>query len=293
MRLAAPSSSQLGPYQGALLFEHYDNLPGAADRDITTALADPRVVAGKPTTLGTVTGSLDTRTVFPDDSHENYLARITGWITPTVSTNYYFFVASDDASRVYLSANSTMPNPAVDTPICNEPGCCGGYYEPDAGDPATTAIPIALQAGQRYAVLILLKEGGGGDWLKMAWRHEGDTTPAASLPNLPGQFLSTYIDPNTDINFVKQPTDQPGTLPSAGIEIFTRDFNADNGGFTVVDTTDKVPPNPWIWDSATGKWATDGSDRRLRRPIIRNSLARPTSSPRLALFFVLQPSLFV
>ena len=106
--------------QGSLMFEHYDNLAGAADADITTALADPRVVAGNPTTLGTVTGSFDTRTVFPDDTHENYLARITGWITPTVSTNYYFFVRSDDASRVYLSTNETMPDPAVDTPICNE-----------------------------------------------------------------------------------------------------------------------------------------------------------------------------
>jgi len=245
--------------QGSLLFEHYDNLAGAADTDITTALADPRVVAGNPTTLGTITGRLDTRTVFPDDSHENYLARITGWITPTVSTNYYFFVRSDDASRVYLSANETIPDPAVDTPICNEPDCCDGFYEPDAGDPATTPVAIPLQAGQRYGLLVLLKEAGGGDWLGVAWRHEGDTTPAASLPYLPGQFLSTYIDPNTDIQFVKQPTDQPGTVPSTGIEIFTRDFNANDGGFTVVDTTDKVPPNPWIWDSATGKWVTDGS----------------------------------
>ena len=81
----------------------------------------------------------------------------------------------------------------------------------DADHLATTATPIPLQAGQRYGVLILLKEGGGGDWLRVAWRHEGDTTAAADLPYLPGQFLSTYVDPNTDIQFVKQPTDQPGT----------------------------------------------------------------------------------
>ena len=66
---------------------------------------------------------------------------------------------------------------------------------------------------------------------------------------------------------MKQPTDQAGILPSAGIEIFSRDFNANDGGFTVVDTTDKVPPGPWIYDSATGKWVADGSTGRLRRPL--------------------------
>jgi hypothetical protein len=128
---------------GALRFEHYDNLPTASDEAITAALADSRVIAGTPTTLGTITSRFDTRTVFPDDSHENYMARITGFITPTESGDYYFFLASDDASRVYLSQNDTLPNPATDTPIINEPGCCNGFYEPEAGDPATTAAPIS------------------------------------------------------------------------------------------------------------------------------------------------------
>jgi hypothetical protein len=250
--------------QGSLMFEHYDNLAGAADGDITTALNDPRVKSGAATTLALLSGSINTRNVFPTDSHENYLVRISGYITPTVSTNYYFFVRSDDASRVYLSTNATMPDPAVDTPICRETDCCDAFAEPgtvndDGTTYPTTATPIPLVAGQRYAVLILLKEGGGGDWLGVAWRHEEDTTLATDLPYLPGEFLSTYVDPNTDLQFVKQPTDQPGTVPSTGIEIFSRDFNANDGGFTVVDTTDKVPPYPWIWDSATGKWVTEGS----------------------------------
>jgi len=260
--VAAGSTAQFTAWtlvQGSLMFEHYDNLAGAADGDITTALANPRVKSGAATTLALLSGSLNTRNVFPNDSHENYLARISGFITPKTTGNYYFFLRSDDASRLYLSTNETIPNPAVDTYIANEPGCCNGFYEPDAGDPATTATPIALQAGKRYGVLILLKEGGGGDWLMVAWRPEGDATAAADLPYLPGEFLSTYVDPNTELQFVKQPTDQPGVVPSSGIEVFGKNFDANDGGFTVVDTTDKVPPNPWIWDGATGKWVTEGS----------------------------------
>ena len=243
---------------GALRFEHYDNLPTASDEAITAALADSRVIAGTPTTLGTITGRFDTRTVFPDDSHENYMARITGFITPTESGDYYFFLASDDASRVYLSQNDTLPNPATDTPIINEPGCCNGFYEPEAGDPATTAAPISLQAGKKYAILTLLKEGGGGDWLRVAWRKSTDTTAAASLPPIEGKFLSTFVDPNAEVEFTKQPTNQEGALSTTAVNFLTQAFTSSNGGFTVTNTTPE-PPGPWVYDPANGLWSADGS----------------------------------
>lgn len=257
------SSWTLAP--GALLFEHYDNLGGATYGDIDTALADPRVIAGNPTTLGWVTGSFTTRSVFPTDAHENFLARITGWITPTESGDYYFFLRSDDASRLYLSANETPPDPAVDWPVCYEEDCCDGFYEPETGDLATTASPIPLEAGKRYAVLALLKEATGGDYLMVAWRKSTDTTPAASLPYLPGQFLSSYVDPNVDLTFVTQPTDQVGVLPSTGVEILSEDFNADNGKFTVVNT-DPAPPGPWVYDATNGRWTADGSEDACTGP---------------------------
>lgn len=250
------SSWTLSP--GYLLFEHWDGLPGAADSDIDTALADPRVVSGKPTTLGYLS-RFDTRSFFSDDSHENHLVRISGWITPAESGDYYFFLRADDAARLYLSINETLPDPATDTPICTEPDCCDGFYEPDSSDPATTATPIALQAGKRYGVLALLKEAGGGDYLMVAWRKSTDTTPAASLAYLPGQFLSTYADPNAELELVKKPADQVGVLPSTGIEILSKDFNADDGGFTVVDT-DPAPPGPWFYNGANGRWTADGSE---------------------------------
>jgi hypothetical protein len=245
---------------GTLDFEHYDSISGAADSDITKGLADPRVVAGKPTTKGFITGRLDTRTVFPDDSHENYLARITGFITPTESGDYNFFLGSDDASRLYLSKTESIPNPSTDTMIANEPACCRAFQEP--GDSATSE-PIALQAGKRYGVLILLKEGGGGDWLKLAWRKSTDGTAAADLPALPGQFFATYVDPNADLKFVKQPTDQVGSLPSPVVEFVSKDFTTSDGGFTVVNT-DPAPPGPFNY--AGGVWTADGGEDACSGP---------------------------
>lgn len=243
---------------GMLRFEHYDNLPSAADSAITAALSDPRVIAGTPTTLGAITQRFDTRTVFPDDSHENYMARISGFIEPKTTGDYFFFVASDDASRVYLSSNETPPNPVTDTPIAYELGCCGGFFEPDSGDTATTPSPIRLEAGKKYAILVFLKEGGGGDWLRLAWREANDPTPAASLAPISAEFFSTYVDPNVDVAFTTQPSNQSAVLPSTAINFVNQSFASGDGGFTVVDT-DPAPPGPFIYDAGNGAWVADGA----------------------------------
>ncbi len=264
--IAAGSTVQFSSWTlvpGALMFEHYDNITGSAIADITKGLADPRVVAGTPTTSGLITGEFTTRKVFPDDSHENYLARITGVITPKQDGDYTFFVRSDDASQVYLSTNETkIPNPATDTPICAESGCCRAFQEP--GDPATSD-PITLQAGKRYAITVLHKEGTGGDWLMLAWRNSTDATAAADLPNLSAEFFATYADPNAELKFVKQPTDQVGSLPTPVVEFVSKNFAANDGGFTV-ENSDKVPPGPWVYDAAGGLWSADGGESACTGP---------------------------
>jgi hypothetical protein len=250
---------------GYLTFEHYDNLNGAADADLMAALQDPRVIAGTPTTSGFISGKFDTRTIFPDDSHEFYLAKITGWIKPTETDDYYFFLRSDDAGRLYLSTNATLPNPVTDTPIANEPDCCGAFMNPDSGDPATTATPIHLEAGNIYGVLALLKENGGGDYLEVAWRKAADTTDAPLLPYLPGQYFETYVDPNTDLSFTTQPTDQPGVLPSPVVDFITKNFTNDDGGFTVINT-EPPPPGPFLYDATAGQWIANGSEDACTGP---------------------------
>lgn len=242
---------------GYLTFEHYDGLNGAANSDLINGLNDSRVVAGKPTTAGFITGKFDTRTIFPDDSHENYLARITGWITPTESGDYHFFIRSDDASHLYLSADESIPDPSASTPIAIEEDCCDGFFEPGE-DAATTATPITLVGGRRYGVLALIKEGGGGDYMQVAWRKSTDTTAASTLPYLPGQFFATYVNPNVDAAITTQPTDQPGTLPTPVVTFATNSFAASYGGFTVTNT-DPAPPGPWTHNATTGLWAADGS----------------------------------
>ncbi len=259
--IAAASTITFGSWalsSGTLRFEHYDNIPGAADSALTGGLSDPRVLAGTPTTLGAISGKFDTRTVFPDDSHENYLAKISGYITPKETGDYYFFLASDDASRVFLSATERMPDPFTDSPIVFETGCCNGFYEPDSGDTATTATPISLQAGKNYAILAYLKEGGGGDWLRLAWRKSTDSTAAASLTPIDGQFLSSYSDPNAELAFTQLPENPSRVLPSTSINFASLDFSSTDAGFSVTNTTPE-PPGPWVYNPGAGGWVADGA----------------------------------
>lgn len=115
-----------------------------------------------------------------------YGCSLSGWITPTVTTNYHFFIASDDASELQLSPDS---NPANATVIAQASQNTAAFAEPGAEN---TSGLQALTAGVPYFIRALQVEGGGGDWVKVAWRMQGDSTPAANLTPIPSQYLSSY-----------------------------------------------------------------------------------------------------
>jgi hypothetical protein len=49
----------------------------------------------------------DTRFVFPDDGHEQFGARLTGWFQPWADGAYHFLLRSDDASEFWLGTDET------------------------------------------------------------------------------------------------------------------------------------------------------------------------------------------
>ncbi len=177
---------------GVLKFSFYGNITGTAV-DLLLAALDAQgnpVFPDHPDWTGAVF-SFNSRDIIPNDAIDNYGASMEGYLTPTESGDYRFFVYSDDASRLFLSANATPTDPAFDTPIAEETGCCNAFTEPGT---ARTSEPISLVAGQKYFIQMLYKEGGGGDYGQVAWRKEGDPTPAGSLTPIPGKYLSAAVD---------------------------------------------------------------------------------------------------
>jgi hypothetical protein len=177
-----------------LKFEVYTNIPGTTVADLT---ASPTF----PDSPGRVfyMPSFDTRTVYRDDSHDNYGGRISGFITPTETADYEFFLRSDDASQLFLSVDDNAAN----LQLIAEETTGGGPFEPPGAPETSFARPLV--AGQRYAIEVLYKEGTGGDLCQVAWRKDGDATPPTELTPIPIAFLSTFIPPRGGITITGQP----------------------------------------------------------------------------------------
>jgi hypothetical protein len=157
---------------------------------------------------------------FGDTFGDNYGLAIEGVLTLTAAEagSYRFFTRSDDGSEFYLNTTgSSIPDPiSFTSPTAVETGCCGPFEEPGQGANTAppelvgtfpTSEPIALAAGQ-YGFLYLVKEGGGGDWGQLAWRREGDTTPANQLQPIPNILLSGVSDAvGTTVTILQDPMD--------------------------------------------------------------------------------------
>jgi hypothetical protein len=211
----------------------------------------------------------------PNNTGDNYGARVWGYLIPKDSGNFNFFLRSDDASQMYLSMTGVWPVANVDTPLLEEFACCSNFLEPgDAAKPGvTTASPIAITAGTRYPMIATVKEGGGGDYVQVAMRKVGDTTAASALSPILDQMYwfgpdANVLAPNNVV--VPSSTNSPaGERATNAIDgnALTKYLNFDklNTGFTVTparattvrgialtsanDSPDRDPASFEVWGS--------------------------------------------
>ena len=98
------------------------------------------------------------------DVADNYSRRLTGQIVAPVTGQYRFWIASDDASRLYLSTTSGAANKLQ---IANLSSYTD-FQNWDANASQQSAL-ISLVAGQSYYMEVQHQEGGGGDHASVAW----------------------------------------------------------------------------------------------------------------------------
>jgi hypothetical protein len=184
--------------QGILKAEIFDGISGTT---VDLLLGDANFTANTPSRVtyiaGLNGGSQNGNAGWNESFGDNYGMRITGTLTPSETASYDFFIRSDDASQFYLNeTGASIPNVATASATIEETGCCSAFLEPgDAAKPSvTTASPIALTAGKTYGFVVLMKEGGGGDGVGVAWRKAGDTTPAGNLQTISGAVLAGKQD---------------------------------------------------------------------------------------------------
>lgn len=159
---------------GSILREYWTGISGTTISSLTSNANYPNSPSGS----GQLT-SLEAPTNWAD----NYGTRIRGYIHPTASGSYTFWVAGDDNTELYLSTND---NPANASRIAYVNGWTNSReWNKYSTQQSTT---INLVAAQKYYIEVLHKEGSGGDNVAVAWQGPGITQQV-----MVGNYLSPFV----------------------------------------------------------------------------------------------------
>lgn len=172
-----------------------------------------------PPTFTTYLGSFET----PQGQGDNYAERVSGYFIPPQTTNYVFFVCSDDDSDLFLSTDATPANKhliATETAWSNSRewlSSAGG------SDPASkrsdqftgTAWPggntIQLTAGSRYYIEAVHHQGTGGDNFEATFKSAGAPDPVnGDAGTLLGGVIGSYAYSNSYITITTEPANAVG-----------------------------------------------------------------------------------
>jgi YVTN family beta-propeller protein len=153
----------------------------------------------------------------PTNWADGYGTRMRGWVHAAVTGQYRFWIASDDNGSLLLSTND---NPANAVQIASVTDWTDSRQWTKF--PSQVSTLITLQAGQRYYIEALMKEGIGGDNLAVGWQPPGAAGPEV----IPGTQLSPWV-PNR-LPSVTNPGARSNVIGSvASLQIQASDADAD------------------------------------------------------------------
>jgi hypothetical protein len=154
----------------------------------------------------------------PGGQGNNYAERVSGYFIPPVTTNYVFFICSDDDSDLFLSTDATAANKhliAQETAWSNSrewtTSTGGSVVASKRSDQfAGTAWPggntIYLQAGATYYLEADHHQAGGGDDFAATFKYAAAPDPTnGTAPALTGANIGGVAFNNTFINVTAPP----------------------------------------------------------------------------------------
>lgn len=121
----------------------------------------------------------------PGNWGDSYVQRVWGFVIPPLDGDYVFWIAADDEGELWLSTDDSAQTRQRIAVSRSVPGSGTKLMEWDR-QPGQRSEPVRLQAGRRYLIEALHKEGGGSDHVEVGWR-----LPDGSLERpIPGIHLS-------------------------------------------------------------------------------------------------------
>ena len=166
------------PGTGQILRQKWENL---SDDDEVVTLTSLSSYPDNPDSSGYL-NSFEA----PRNDDEGFGCRVIGYLYPTVSGNYTFWLASDDESELWLSTDSNESNRQLIAHVF-------GHTDDREWDKYSSqqSASINLSAGSVYFIEAIMREGHGGDNLAVAWQP-----PGGSREVIPGSYLSPYTPGN-------------------------------------------------------------------------------------------------
>ncbi len=142
--------------KGKILYEFWDHLNGSEIKNLLQSKNFPHKPAG---------AKLLDKIEAPTNWNDNYGARFSGFLHPPATGEYTFWISSDDAGELYLSADE---NPMHKKLIAKVTGWVPkGQWQQS---PEQKSKKVRLQAGKKYYLEVLHKEGSGEDHLEVGWQ---------------------------------------------------------------------------------------------------------------------------
>ena len=220
---------------GSILYEQWLNVGGnnITDNNWTNAPANTKEL-----------------TLFegPTNSADQYASRIRGYICPPQTGNYTFWIAGDDATELWLSKDSTTTNK---TKIAYSLSWTGSREWNNYS--TQKSVQIYLEAGKKYYIEALHKEGSGGDNLAVAWQLPNGTFEGPIAGSRLSPFKLSEPTTTDQTLFFSTPADvtfgiAPFALTATSSSGLPVSFKVISGPATISGTTITI----------TGRWSCNG-----------------------------------
>lgn len=170
------------PASGAVIREYWANINGTAVSNIP--------VNTKPTGVSAITSLEDPTPSSSEAAYNNFGQRIRGYIIPSATATYYFYIASDNNGEFWLSTDDQPANKGT-APIARLLGSTAKREWTKLASQKSAGK--ALVAGKKYYFEALMKESGGNNNLSIGWTTAPKNTGIAVVG---GSNLEAYVISN-------------------------------------------------------------------------------------------------
>lgn len=193
---------------GSIIRDYWYGITGTSVSSLTTNSNYPL----NPSGSSTITGYFEA----PVNWNDSYGARLRGYVHPPVSGNYIFWISGDDNCELWLSTDDKQSRKQL---IASVPGYTNSREWTKYSSQTSSAK--YLEAGRRYYIEALHKEGSGGDHVAVGWQLPGGTYERP----IPTNRLSPVTDDDdyslwTDTTRITMNTTASGVNISANVMQF-------------------------------------------------------------------------